>query len=80
MSSQRQSVILTHQEQIEAWQDAKRAVAAETDKSHVTDGEVVRALALAFVGHDGWDEVGREDGRGGADAVDELLEEVPVDE
>jgi hypothetical protein len=57
-------VALTTQEQRDAYQQLRTAVAADTDKEYLTGGEVLRAAALAYLGRDGWDDVGKADGRG----------------
>lgn len=57
-------VSLTTPEKREAWRELRTAVAAETDADYLTNGEVFRAAALAFLGRDGWDDVGTDDGRG----------------
>ncbi|MUW13933.1 hypothetical protein GJ633_04095 [Halorubrum sp. CBA1125] len=65
-------IALTTPEQQAAYQQLRTAVAAETDLKYLTDGEIVRAAALAYCGREGWDSVGKEDGRGGSVRADRL--------
>ncbi|TKX86204.1 hypothetical protein EXE43_09550 [Halorubrum sp. SS5] len=58
------SVNLTTEEQREVFEQLKTAVAEDTDREFLTDGEIVRAAGLAYLGRDGWDSVGKDDGRG----------------
>ena len=58
------AVNLTTEEQRDVFEQLKQAVAADTDREFLTDGEVVRAAGLAYLGRDGWDDVGKDDGRG----------------
>jgi len=51
-------VRLTRPSQRKAFAAAARQVTADTDKPCLSSGEVVRALALAYLGRDGWDDVG----------------------
>lgn len=66
------TVRLSTAEQREAWQQLRTAVAADTDKPYLTDGEVLRAAALAYLGRDGWRSVGKVDGRGRSTPTQQL--------
>jgi len=61
----KRQITLTTEAQIEAFAQLERAVANDTDREYLPRAEIVRAAALAYVGRDGWDAVGSDDGRGG---------------
>jgi hypothetical protein len=65
---------LTADEQVAAFEAAEQAVAADVDAEYLPRGEVVRALALAYLGRDGWDQVGHDDQRGRAPRTTEVRE------
>jgi hypothetical protein len=62
--SDSKAVNLTTEEQRRVFRDLETAVAADTDREYLTEGEVLRAAGLAYLGRDGWDDVGKDDGRG----------------
>lgn len=64
MSDNKKTIVLTTAEQREAFEQLARAVAAETDREYLTDGEIVRGAANAYCGRDEWGDVGKDDGRG----------------
>ena len=64
--SDHKQIALTTPEQRAAYEQLRTAVAADTDRDYLTDGEIVRAASLAYCGRDGWDAVGKDDGRGGS--------------
>ena len=71
MSKDKQ-ITLSTEEQREAFENVRRAVAEETDRDYLTDGGIVRAAANAYAGRDGWSNVGKDDSRGLSVRVEQL--------
>lgn len=74
----RKTISLQDDEQHALFQEAKRAVAHETGKEYLRDGDVVEALCRAWLGHRGWDDVGTNDGRGQVTPRMEIVDEPPA--
>jgi len=70
--SKDKTITLSTEEQRRVFRQLQRAVAADTDRDFLTDGEIVRAAGLAYLGRDGWDHVGKDSGRGRSVRADRL--------
>lgn len=75
----KRQITLTDDAQIEAFGALEEAIAADTDRLYLPASEVVHGAALAYLGQDGWDDVGRDTGRGGPPLTADLEGEGEVD-